>query len=397
MISSSRSLSLILLFVAGCSSTSTDESLFARFDTLDGDLIQVTNFGQERWSSETAWRLEENLRLGTAAQDGPEEEQFGRISSLCADSLGQIYVLDGHDQEIRVFDSTGTFLRRIGAEGEGPGEFTFASEINIGPGGELWVLDDGMSRYTVFGLDGSVKAIFQRRIIGRYSAFNGVVLEDGSYVDWGIEFPDGRFGSRSFFHPILFRPGSEKMDSLPRIEHHWEMMPHGQMPLQYFGGFPVATVDGKGRIWFAESREYRVFSRSLQGDTTLVFSLPATARPVSEEDRQFVANQPFRSTSGLNQVLESLPESKPILYRVLPDKSGHLFVFVDLEGEPEGTAVDVFKESGEYLGRMHLPMPVPLSSRRDPIAYADSDHLFVVIKDDLDVPYVSRLKIQKEE
>jgi hypothetical protein len=359
--------------------------------------ILVTNLAQEGWSSGIPWRFEEDLRLGTAAQDGPEQEQFGRITSLFSDSLGRIFILDALNQEIRVFDSAGTFLNRIGAEGEGPGEFTFASEISVGPGGDFWVLDDGASRYTVFELDGTLKTILPRRIIGRYSAFTGAVLGDGTYVDWGIEFPDGRFGSRTFFHPILYPPGSESMDSLPRIEHHWEMMPGGQMPLQHFGGFPVAAVDAKGRIWFADSKEYRVFSRSLKGDTTLVFTLPATPRLVTEEDREFVANQPFRSTSRLNEALEALPESKPIVYRILPDNSGHLFVFVDLEGEPEGSVVDVFQESGEFLGRMHLPVPVALSSRGSPITYANSEYLYVVITDDLDVPYVSRLRILKEE
>jgi len=387
----------VLLWVAGCSNPGGEPSPYARLDTLAEGRIQVTNLGQERWSAGTPWRFEEDFRLGTAAQDGPEEEQFGRITSLVSDSLGRVFVLDALDQEIRVFDSAGTFLHRIGAEGEGPGEFTSASEINIGPGGDLWVLDDGMSRYTVFDLDGTLKTIFPRRIIGRYSAFKGGVLKDGTYVDWGIEFPDGRFGSRSFFHPVLFPPGSESMDSLPRIEFHWEMMAGGQMPLQYFGGFPVAAVDTKGQIWFAESREYRVFRRSLEGDTSLVFTLPGTARPVTEKDRQFVANQPFRSTTRLNEALESLPETKPILYRIVPDNSGHLFVFVDLEGEPEGSVVDVFQESGEFMGRMHLPLPVVLSSRGSPIAYADSEHLYVVITDDLDVPYVSRLRILKEE
>lgn len=72
----------------------------------------------------------------------------------------------------------------------------------------------------------------------------------------------------------------------------------------------------------------------------------------------------------------------------------HLFLFVDLVGEPAGTVVDVFRDSGLFLGRMHLPWPLPLSSRH-PIAHATAEHLYVVSYDELDVPHVSRLRIVK--
>jgi len=369
--------------------------VFARVDTVAGNRVRVTNSGQTRWTSETAWRLEEDLRLGAAATGGPEAEQFGDIGSIAVDSEGRIYILDALNQEIRVFDATGRYAHNIGGEGEGPGEFTFASEINVGPAEDVWVIDDGMSRYSVFALDGTLLETYPRRIIGRYSAFKGAVLDDGSYIDWGVEFPDGRFASRTFFHPIRYQPGFDSHDSLPNLEHHWEMMRSGRMPLTYFNGFPVGAVDGGGSIWFADSREYRVFRRSLEGDTTLLFTLPAIAPVVSQADRESIENQSFRSTDRRIEALESLPEEKPIVYRIVPDNLGHLYLFVDLAEEPAGTVVDVFQDNGVFLGRMHIPLSLPLSSRGRPIAHATAEHLYVVFLDELDVPHVSRMRIVK--
>lgn len=90
-----------------------------------------------------------------------------------------------------------------------------------------------------------------------------------------------------------------------------------------------------------------------------------------------------------------LPETKPIVHRIVPDDAGHILVFADVAREPAGTAVDVFRESGEYLGRMTVPTPVPFAGRRFPVVHATPEHLFVVVKDELDVSYVSRLKIVK--
>jgi hypothetical protein len=45
---------------------------------------------------------------------------------------------------------------------------------------------------------------------------------------------------------------------------------------------------------------------------------------------------------------------------------------------------------------MSLPVPVALIPSRPPVAHITSEYLYVVVMDDMDVPYVSRLKIVKE-
>jgi hypothetical protein len=83
------------------------------------------------------------------------------------------------------------------------------------------------------------------------------------------------------------------------------------------------------------------------------------------------------------------------MHGVFPDNDGHVYVIADLASEPQGTVVDVFTDDGTYLGRMHLPVPIPLTPNRPPVVLATSDALYVVIKDELDVQYVSRLAILK--
>ncbi len=384
-----------LLATLGCSARQADPPSTAQFDTLSSGRVVVINTGQSIWSSRTAWRFEEDLRLGTSAADGPKVEQFGDITAVTSDSRGRIYVLDYQSQEISVFEPDGTFSRKIGRRGWGPGEFDGASELMMASGDTLWVLDDGVMRYSAFSPDGTFLVGYARSIVGSTSWLTPTFLSGGGCLDWAISFPDGRFGARVEYRPIRYGPGFGRADTFPALEYRKPMLPAGRWPVLYFGGALVGAVDREGSLWFAHSRQYRIYRRTLEGDTSLVASLPADGPPVTEADRAYVAEALARSALR-DEELEALPDAKPIVHGIVPDGAGHLFVFVDVAGVPAGTAVDVFRTSGAYLGRMTLPAPVTIGiPQTSPVVHVTHDHLFVVAHDTLDVPYVSRLKIVK--
>ena len=58
---------------------------------------------------------------------------IARYSSVAVDSRGRIFISHYRYSEISVFDSSGTFVRTLGREGEGPGEYRSVVHINAGP------------------------------------------------------------------------------------------------------------------------------------------------------------------------------------------------------------------------------------------------------------------------
>lgn len=67
----------------------------------------------------------------------------------------QIYLMDGKKNEIFVFDNKGNHLYSLHAEGEGPGEFTRASNIAIDPyKDQLLIHDDRLSKLLYYTLQG---------------------------------------------------------------------------------------------------------------------------------------------------------------------------------------------------------------------------------------------------
>ena len=362
---------------------------------IGGDENGVGGTGVPSWTSETAWHLEEDLRVGSPVVEGEEApDQFGRIWSITSDSVGRIYVAEGMSQEIRVFYPDGSFSHLIGGEGSGPGEFTALRAMTFIRGDTLWVLDDGLSRYTAFTSDGEVIETRPRMARGFLRTAPWSFLGDGTPMDWGISFPDGRNGARTELTPILFDPGFLRPDSFPPIVHDTRMLPDGSMPLPYFGGELTVGLDHRGGIWFAHSRDYRIFRRTFAGDTTAVISLVEEPAEVGEAERNYIRTSFARRPDLASIFLESLPETKPIVRGILPDNTGHVLVFPDIAGAPEGTVVDVFEEEGAYLGRVSSPVPIrSVSPGRGPVVHVTPDYLFAVVYDSVDIPYVSRMRI----
>jgi hypothetical protein len=308
-----------------------------------------------------------------------------------------MYVLDMMSQDVRVFRADGGFSHRFGAMGSGPGEFRDASGMTFGQGDTLWVLDAFGARYSAFDRQGTFIRTVPRRIL-RGGDASGHFLPDGRYLDWGVQWSDGSQNSsqqRLTLHPIALGPGFEGQDTLAPIEYDQPLaMIGGELaPAVYFSPRVATTVDGAGRLWFAHTESYRLYRRTLQGDTTLVVTVAAEPVPVGDAGREYVRQRTARMPALTADYLKALPESRPIVHRIFSDGSGHIFVLVDVAGHVSGSVLDVFLEEGQYLGRLLLPEPVALLPPSDLVVRATPTHLIVVVPSLSGAPYLSRLRI----
>lgn len=91
-------------------------------------------------------RLEELWRVG----EDDQEIVFGRISGILVDGDGRVYVADSQAHEISVFSREGEFLRFLGREGEGPGEFREPRSLVLMPDGKVGVVHEQPPRIVCF-------------------------------------------------------------------------------------------------------------------------------------------------------------------------------------------------------------------------------------------------------
>jgi hypothetical protein len=280
----------------------------------------------------------------------------------------------------------------------------YAEGITLGPDGSVFVYDPRRATISIFEPDGVFVSAFRRPRGGSITPWPGRVLSDGTVVDWLFSLPDRvrerpmAVGRRSVVQPIRLFPGELpdqlRVDTLAAITHVHETVGPIRIP---FSAKLAFSSDPNGGVWFSHETEYKFFHRGLGGDTLLVVTLEGDdADPLSEQEVDSLVR-------GIRVAAEShssfplslpgpndLPSYRPVVTRIITDDAGHVLVFPRLQRIQEGRIMDVFgAKTGEYLGRVSLPIPV---TDQTP-AFAGEGALYLVETTSLGVHRVVRLAL----
>jgi hypothetical protein len=362
-------------------------------DTLPSGTIVVTNPATGNWDSATAWRVVEEVRIGTVEGIGPD--QLGRVHALELDPAGRIYVLEGQAQELRVFGADGAHVRTIGRKGGGPGEFTQAIGMAWSPDGRLWVIDPQNNRISVIDTAGA--------FVTSHHALGGFV-----FMPW-----PGRFDTAGAFYNyapdlsgqdfsmtmVRFDSALQPVDTLRPPEYPGEP--------QYFDlrndrgnfmrtGVPFSPgidwrLTREGDFWAGLNGPYELLRIGAAGDTVRRVTRAFEPIPVTGEDVDSAIRGLEWFTSQGGKVDRSrIPGVKPAFREMFVADDGHLWVAVTTRHRAdEGRVFDIFDPDGRYLGPLYLPFP--LSSYPTPVIR--DGWILGVTEDELEVPFVVRARI----
>ena len=118
-------------------------------DVVKDGVMHVMNPAESSEGPATI-EMQEAWRIG--GQDA--EEIFGVVTDIIADDEGNFYLLDSQRNEITVYSEDGEYLRTIGREGEGPGEFRGAFSMFRVSDGNIGVLQAFPDRIVVLTPEG---------------------------------------------------------------------------------------------------------------------------------------------------------------------------------------------------------------------------------------------------
>ncbi len=362
------------------------------------------------WGTRPRVTLTEDLRIGAA--DGDPEYQFGQIAGLGITSAGEILVLDGQAAHLKVFSPSGEHVRTIGRPGSGPGEFgAGAAGVLVVQGDTVLVPDMGNQRVNRFLPNGEALGSFR------------IAFETGIPIQWNVLAGRAVLQLRKF--PLPNQPVPDTMDQVVMIATDGSVLDTirsvpagktfsmtGDMPeFNFFSAEPAWSITERGSLLYAINSDYRISVYGPDGALQRIITKPFEREPVSESDRSAMTSaieRLWREAGLPPQAVEFLKsrihfaETYPAFLQFMGGPDGSIWVqriarpstmsseereafnpMLDL-----GSNVwDVFDAEGRYLG------PVAFPVRFQPMKFAD-DLVYGIWRDELDVQYVMRLRIE---
>jgi len=180
-------ISLIITFFC-CTSQKTEWQ--GTIEEVDG--VMVVKNPKEPMYEEEVFSLEEELSIGVA--EGAEEYMFLDAREIAVDNRERIFVSDRRGLHIKVFDKFGKYIKSIGRKGQGPGEFSQISSIQITPRNELMVYERNGFKLTFFSLDGDyIRTVLLKGIQAFWVRENS----KGNYFESSVEF-QGQYNTNTF-------------------------------------------------------------------------------------------------------------------------------------------------------------------------------------------------------
>ena len=376
-----------------------------------GDTTVVRTVSGSVWGEDAT--LVPEVSIGEL--DGPEEYLFGSVRSIAVDDDHNVYVLDGQARHVRVYDSDGTYVKTLGRDGEGPGEFKVPIGVAVS-NGRLLVRDPANGRVQLF------------------------VLETGETEEWRY-LPSDRFWNTPLYRDDQGRIYVDISETEPRFivmdsdgtqidtispptapadfdDGKYRMRARGESGDRWISGSATVpfspdwywTVHPTGHFLSALSSAYRI---NLEQDSG-VLRIERNHRPVAvsddEHDRheQRIMSRMRQYDAGWSWDGPDIPEHKPPFRGLSAGSDGRIWVRLWTEAQrvaneehdpanpesPPFTWVeplryDVFEADGTYLGAVVPPEGFSPSA---PPVFGRS-FVWAVERDDLGVERVRRYRI----
>jgi hypothetical protein len=329
------------------------------------------------------WTAAQVLVLG--APGGPTE--FGSVRSVLLDQAGSLYVVDPSRRTLSLFDSTGRFVRQLGRDGAGPGEYRNPYSV-AWVDGQLALLDPGNSRLGLYDSTGRWKRSWPASGIAGDQVIR---LYRTPPTLWAYGFrPSGAQMAAIFIRHTAVGPG----DTLPFILPAWGLASGRQCErpdkainffAAPFGAALLQIPTPSGTRALALSTAYRIAFLDSTGDTVRAIEREIPPTPVSNAEWEeanavwlkFRRDWPTATCDGRDF---SRPAAKPPLAWLFYDDRGRLWVETVT---PDGPRYDVFAESGALLGSV---TGLPASVGIDPSVARQ--RVAIVGKDSADTPIV---------
>jgi hypothetical protein len=335
--------------------------LFSSGELQNKTLAEIYKTGKVRFISE--------ITITDASMSG--KDFFAGPNDVALDGKGAVYVCDMTAHNIKKFDAKGTFLKTIGKQGQGPGDFSMPIELEI-VGGRLYVRELSNERFSILDLEGVfIKSVSIPRDIGVW--WKTKTLPDGRFIAFiekaEYEIPDAP--QECFIN--LYSRDVERIKTI--YNHQIRRNKYIAMPRRRNVPIPFAPVvywdvtsDGKVIIGYSEKYEVEIYDPD-KGKLS-AFSQGYKPVEVTDKDKEDYFKEMTSvagSTRGAMQTIEKgapdyivknteFPKYYPAYRDLKVDAEGNIWVRPYYRKDPKDTApiFDVFDRTGKLISRVRI-------------------------------------------
>lgn len=294
---------------------------------------------------------------------GDEEDEFyfGVLTQITSDSEGNVYVLDAQLHEVMVFSPDGEYLRSLGREGEGPGEFRRPADLFLTADGKVAVMQRMPGKIVLLtpdggpagnlpvpeGRDGGMQMFQSGRLAGDHVVLQAMQWsrnEEGMSIEASLISIDGqgnktatyatRTTTRSFANMVF----DEKKGLMAFI---W-------------------SAGGDGRVYTSDEFDaYRLKMWKPDGTLDRVVTRAYEARKRTEEEKERNRPRVMMRRGGRTQQPEvKVSDTDRDIQRIFPRDDGSVWVLSShgAFSVSEGTIAtfDVFDTGGQFVSQATL-------------------------------------------
>lgn len=399
---------LVPLFVAACAdSSSLDAPAASVVDSAGVRIVTLPAEGVDR-PMEGTLELPSHLRLGVV--EGEEALQFFTPNGAARLSDGRL-VISESGTRLRLFDADGSFVRWIGAVGDGPREFAAVSSMGVLDGDTIAVYDGRRRRLVLYEPGGEFVREAAVQLPERFTQVRSSrFLSDGRLfieaTNPGLDQPDAA-EHRERIAAILFdRRGAEPqiLDEADGMTLRFETvrMSEGGQWVRLMANvtptfFPLPRFTGApGGVHRWDGARFEVRRMDHAGVLQEIIRVDRAARPVTSEVIRTYENEgPGSNVSPqLREIREQVlasrmyADSLPHFQMVQPAPDGSLWLG-EFTGHIGGTSTRWWRISADRGLEGYLDLPEGFR-----VLSFEEGEILGVERDDLDVPFLVGYRVR---
>ena len=280
----------------------------------------------------------------------PKDVFFVGYGDIAVDGDGNVYVLDSRAKDIKKFDASGTFLKLIGREGQGPGEFGMPISLFLSQQNQIIVNDMGRRKIQYFDREGNYLKEFS--IADKFLFFGPMVTSVGDLVATYTIPQEEPVTVLQKFNPefeSILSFASIPLDAPPVVNIFVaRSLTSLRWAVTYYDEIIWADI---------KNPEYEIRFHDTDGKLKRIITRDYDPLSITAEDKDRLIEETFGDNPTRDQWDVRFPHNYPPFSGFSFDDLGRFFVRrYEKETHEEGNLYDIFDSEGRFIAQVRLKM-----------------------------------------